>query len=213
MKFTPIFKNFTQHRDYKPIDLSKSHLNSQAVNILNNTSLSDYIKDIQHNEQAKVLYGGYLEQRGLYDDKEQFKSNTKQRNIHLGVDFWAKEGTEVVAPIDAVVHSYANNSNYGNYGPTIILQHEKGSSKFYSLYGHLSLESIEYLEVGQRITQGSVFASLGDESINIGYVPHLHFQLIKNMQGYIGDYPGVCHIEDLEYYTRNTINPIPFFNF
>ena len=212
MNFLPIFKEYRNLNQYKEVDLSQSYLSSIGVDILDNKSLHVFLNRERETKNSKVLYGGYLEKRALYNNKTQFKTGDKQRNIHLGVDFWAPEGTEIVAPIEGVVHSFANNSNYGNYGPTIILRHNVDSRPLFSLYGHLSLESIENKKVGDMISQGEVFASLGDEKVNVGYVPHLHFQLIKDVENQLGDYPGVCHENDLAFYKSNTINPIPYFN-
>ena len=213
MKFIPIFKEFTKPKQYQCVDLSKSHLSSLEINSLDNTALSNHLEEVKAQKQAKVLYGGYMETRSLYNDKSHFKSGNKQRNIHLGVDFWAAEGTEVVAPYDGVVHSFANNNSYGNYGPTIILRHNIDSNAIFSLYGHLSLDSIEDIHVGLLIPKGKVFARLGDESVNVGYVPHLHFQLLKDIEDYNGDYPGVCHQDELDFYTANTIDPNIYFKF
>lgn len=213
MKLLFPFKKYDESSDYSKVDLSKSYLEQINLNILDNSSLSEYLKKLSNIQNTPVLYGGYLEERALYNDKTHFQSGSKQRNIHLGVDFWADAGTEIAAPINGVVHSFANNSNLGNYGPTIILKHDLEDKTLYSLYGHLSLESLKNKEVGQQIDKGSVFASLGEEKINVGYVPHLHFQLIRDIEQYSGDYPGVCHKDELDFYKKNTINPIPYFNF
>ncbi|RYZ44700.1 MAG: peptidase M23, partial [Chitinophagaceae bacterium] len=33
--------------------------------------------------------------------------------------------------------------------------------------------------------------------------PHLHFQIIKDMHGWKGDYPGVCRFSEKEAYLQN----------
>jgi hypothetical protein len=48
---------------------------------------------------------------------------------------------------------------------------------------------------------------LGDTSVNGDYPPHLHFQIIKDIQGYQGDYPGVSSKKDLDFYRNNCPNP------
>jgi len=35
----------------------------------------------------------------------------------------------------------------------------------------------------------------------------LHFQIIKDIKDYKGDYPGVCAAKDLKYYKNNCPNP------
>jgi len=210
MMFQPILKNFQSKADYKPVDLSKSTLNKVNINPQDHDELSSYLYQIKIRKQAQVLYGGYLEERSLYNKKSLFNIENKQRNIHLGVDFWTDADEEIIAPLDGIVHSFANNQGFGNYGPCIILEHKTEDKRFYSLYGHLSKDSLENLKTGQLIKKGNSFCRLGDVNENGGYVPHLHFQIIKDIQNYKGDYPGVCHKEDLEFYEKNTISPVSF---
>ena len=93
------------------------------------------------------------------------------------------------------------NERSGNYGPTIILYHP--TEKIYSLYGHLSIADLVYLEVGAPIAKGQLLCHLGKPQENGGWPPHLHFQLIRNMHGFQGDYPGVCSQRDLVFYANN----------
>jgi len=48
---------------------------------------------------------------------------------------------------------------------------------------------------------------VGDSSVNGGYSPHLHFQIIKNIEDNFSDYPGVTSKKDLDYYLENCPNP------
>jgi murein DD-endopeptidase MepM/ murein hydrolase activator NlpD len=208
--FQPILNNFQAKADYNPVDLSKSTLNKLNINPQDHNELTKYLDQIRKQQQAKILYGGYLEKRSLYNKKSHFNTDNKQRNIHLGVDFWANAREEIITPLDGLVHSFANNTGFGNYGPCIILKHSTEDKRFYTLYGHLSLDSLENLEPGQLIKTGNPFSRLGDVNENGGYVPHLHFQIITDIQNFKGDYPGVCHKEDLEFYEKNTISPIAF---
>jgi len=43
--------------------------------------------------------------------------------------------------------------------------------------------------------------------INGDYAPHLHFQIIIDMEEKTGDYPGVCSENKLEFYKNNCPNP------
>ena len=170
-----------------------------------------YINNYLKKANKKVAYGGYLEHRNLYDRSDYFSSQTEeaQRNIHLGLDLWCPAGTDILAAFNGVIHSFNDNTNFGDYGPTIILEHSLGNHKFYSLYGHLSRASIKNIKVDQSVKQGDIIAQLGDAKVNGDYAPHLHFQIIKDLQGNIGDYPGVCSVKDLEFYKQNTIDPKP----
>lgn len=154
----------------------------------------------------KIGYGGYLEHRVIYETYANFAtSSTDFRNIHLGMDFWTKAGTPVFAPLDGVVHSFQVNYGAGNYGPTIILHHPEAN--IYSLYGHLSTGDLSQLEVGMPINAGQKLCQLGNLNENGGWPPHLHFQLIRDMQGLKGDYPGVCSQRDVGFYANNCPHP------
>ena len=43
--------------------------------------------------------------------------------------------------------------------------------------------------------------------MNGDYAPHLHFQIIKNIADYEGDYPGVSSKNDLDFYSANCPDP------
>ena len=75
--------------------------------------------------------------------------------------------------------------------------------EFYSLYGHLNLASLKNLKVGNSVFKGQTIGFLGDAAVNGDYAPHLHFQLIKDLQNYFGDYPGVSNKRMLDFYKEN----------
>ena len=167
-----------------------------------------YIDDCCRANHAMVAYGGYLEKRNLYRRSTIFNDgDSKQRDVHIGIDLWTNAGTKVFAALAGKVHSFDYNTGLGNYGPTIILEHELSGRRFYSLYGHLSLSSIEEIEIGDVFNAGEQMAMLGDASVNGDYAPHLHFQIIHDIENNFGDYPGVCSHEDLPYYIKNCPDP------
>ncbi|UOQ96381.1 peptidoglycan DD-metalloendopeptidase family protein [Hymenobacter sp. 5317J-9] len=145
-----------------------------------------------HN--ATIGVGGYLENRVIYRRSPHFGPGAVEepRSLHLGVDVWTAAGVPVLTPLPATVHSLADNDNFGDYGPTVILQHELESTVFYSLYGHLSRQEWRVLRVGQTIEKGEAFATVGPFPENGDWPPHLHFQLIADMDGRMGDFPGVA---------------------
>jgi 4-aminobutyrate aminotransferase-like enzyme len=124
-----------------------------------------------------------------------FKSNDgERRTIHIGIDLFMKAGSPIFAPLDGVIHSFANNVAPLDYGPAIILQHEvdEGRIKFFTLYGHLSEESLEGIQPGKLLKCGDRIASIGAPPTNGGWPPHLHFQIVCDMLGKEGDFPGVA---------------------
>lgn len=141
---------------------------------------------------AKVGIGRYDEPRLIYTS-DQFKAGDELRTVHIGLDFFQPAGSPVFAPLDGIVHSFQNNDLPLDYGPTIILEHDIADGlTFFTLYGHLSNASLEGLHEGQSIASGEPFATLGDEAENGGWAPHLHFQVMMDMLGRKGDFPGVA---------------------
>jgi len=161
-------------------------------------------------EQAGAVagVGGYLENRSIYKNTELFQGDA-ERCIHIGVDVFMPEGTPVYAPLDGEVHSFANRAVAGDYGPVIILRHRLRDFEFHTLYGHLGLASLDGLCEGKAIAQGQRFAEIGPRPINGNWTPHLHFQLIRDMQGIRGDYPGVVRPAELDFYRENCPDPMP----
>lgn len=160
---------------------------------------------------ANALYGigGYNEHRTVYRHSEIFdgKAGEAPRRLHLGTDIWGKPHTKVMAPLNGIVHSFAFNNAFGDYGATIILTHNLDGETFHTLYGHLSLNSLKNLQEGDVVRKGDVFAEFGIPFENGQWPPHLHFQLIIDMQGKKGDYPGVCALSERETYLRNSPDP------
>lgn len=194
--------------NYCKIDLSASNKDLLKIDVSSSQEWEKYIDAYLLNRNKKVAYGGYLEKRNIYKRSDYFNNSNVDRNIHLGIDFWAPAETSVHAVLNGTIHSFQNNDNFGDYGPTILLEHTFNGETFYSLYGHLSLKSIEHISVGQKIQSGDKIGWLGDATVNGDYAPHLHFELIRDLEGKKGDYPGVCSSEKVDWYSNNCPNPL-----
>jgi 4-aminobutyrate aminotransferase-like enzyme/Ser/Thr protein kinase RdoA (MazF antagonist) len=115
------------------------------------------------------------------------------RTVHIGIDLFAEPGTAVCAPFAGTIHSFRNNAAHLDYGPTVILQHDVApGASFWTLYGHLTVESLDALRVGAEVRQGERFAEIGAADVNGGWAPHLHFQIITDLLGRSGEFPGVA---------------------
>ncbi|MAK61298.1 MAG: peptidase M23 [Ponticaulis sp.] len=144
-------------------------------------------------ENEGVLMGGYLENRSIYDSPVFATPGEEPRNLHLGLDVFAPAGTPVFAPLEGLVHSFQTNNGELDYGPTILLEHSPTEDlTFWTLYGHLSEDSLLGLEEGDPISMGETLAELGGSDVNGGWAPHLHFQIMLDLDGRRGDFPGVC---------------------
>lgn len=191
-------------------DFSKQNTEIKDIDMINVASLQKYIDDTLAREHRTWGIGGYGENRFFYEKSELFKSGAEYRSIHLGIDIWLRAGSEIFAPIDARVHSFQNNANFLDYGPTIILEHEINGVVFWTLYGHLSKESLLGLSEGKRVANGERIATLGAPPINGSWPPHLHFQVIGDLMGKKGDYPGVAVPSEKEKYLNVCPNPEVF---
>jgi murein DD-endopeptidase MepM/ murein hydrolase activator NlpD len=208
LKNIKVIDSTIPYSEYTPLDLSASNKELNQLNISNATDFEKYIEQLLAKNKASVAYGGYNEIRNLYKRSTVFNDlNSEERNIHIGLDLWIKAETPVLAALEGKVHSFQYNNNLGDYGPTIILEHQLENHFFYSLYGHLSLESIASIKIGDFFAKGQQLATLGDNSVNGDYAPHLHFQIIKDIKENYGDYPGVCSKSNLQYYLENCPDP------
>ncbi|MBD0333584.1 MAG: peptidoglycan DD-metalloendopeptidase family protein [Chitinophagaceae bacterium] len=211
-----------QHQSFHsvvPFDRSKDKLllldftekNSELTEeILDDTrKFTDYINLKLQTSNSKYGIGGYAEHRTVYSRSKVFdaKGGSEPRRLHLGIDIWGKPYTKVMAPLNGIVHSFAFNNGFGDYGVTIILTHQLDNISFHTLYGHLSLNSIKNLQEGDVIKRGDVFAEFGIPFENGHWPPHLHFQIIMDMQGMKGDYPGVCALSEKDFYLTNCPDP------
>lgn len=214
-----LLKHYPSFSHVVPFDPAKDKLLSIDFTAANNELTEDILNDLikfndymimkKFTSRAKYCIGGYAEHRTIYSRSRLFDAPGKTdepRRLHLGVDIWGPASTPVIAPLDGMVHSFADNTAAGDYGPTIILYHYVDGIEFYTLYGHLSLDSLKY-KIGDLIWKGDQFAAFGFPGENGQWPCHLHFQIIKDLGNYKGDYPGVCKYSEKESYLQNCPDP------
>ncbi|MFW9918613.1 MAG: aminotransferase class III-fold pyridoxal phosphate-dependent enzyme [Candidatus Thorarchaeota archaeon] len=152
---------------------------------------SEWIQAKMRKKNAAIGIGRYDEARLIQTGLS--KLGLEPRSIHLGIDIFTASGSPVYAPLDGTVHTLRNNDMLPDFGPTIILLHKiDAETEFYTLYGHLSVDSIEHLIPGQIVRQGESLGRIGEYPENGGWPPHLHFQIILDMLDFTGDYYGSC---------------------
>jgi peptidoglycan LD-endopeptidase LytH len=194
--FHPVIKIDKEKDNIIPFDFTAANNEITKDLIADTTKFSTWINNKLLKENAKFGIGGYNENRTFYS-----------RSI------WGAAGTAVYAPMGGMVHSFAFNDNFGDYGATIILQHNLDTTAFYTLYGHLSLADLEQMRVGKFITRGEIFAHFGKPNENGDWPPHLHFQIIEDMGLKEGDYPGVCNVNEVKKYLANSPDANLMLNF
>jgi 4-aminobutyrate aminotransferase-like enzyme/Ser/Thr protein kinase RdoA (MazF antagonist) len=173
--------------------------------------LTRRIFDLMKSADVSVGVGRYDEARMLYTTPAFTAGGNpfaEHRTIHLGIDLFIEAGSSVYAPIAGTVHAFNNNAAPLDYGPLIILKHQTGDGQvFFTLYGHLSLESLDGLYIGKPVAQGERIATIGAPPINGNWTPHLHFQLITDLLGLDCDFPGVGRASQREIW--HSLSPDP----
>ena len=195
-----------------PFDFSSSNQELDLQIIADTASFSSWISQKLKENNCRYGIGGYDEHRTIYARSELFDNLEEPRRLHLGIDIWADAGTPVYAPLSGQIHSFRFNYNFGDYGATLIIQHDLDGLILHSLYGHLSLSSIDRIQKGAAVKQGEKIAEFGIFSENGNWPPHLHFQLVFDMKGYDGDYPGVCRFSERINFLGNCPDPAILLN-
>jgi murein DD-endopeptidase MepM/ murein hydrolase activator NlpD len=192
--FGPVLPVDLNDANVTRLDFTANNPQVTSADLRNTADFDQLVNAMLAEKNATIGIGGYLENRVIYRRSAHFGPGAAEepRSLHLGVDVWLPAGTLVLAPLPAVVHSLADNDNFGDYGPTVVLQHALEDTVFYSLYGHLSRHEWRALRVGQALQQGEAFATVGPFPENGDWPAHLHFQLMADMQGRVGDFPGVA---------------------
>ncbi len=176
------------------LDLSRNNPALADLDVSDAVAFGDWIARQSAAAACAWAAGGYAEDRAIYAMSPLFGPADEERSVHLGVDFWLPAGTPVFAVHAGRLHSFSDNARFGDYGPTLILEHAgpARANPLFSLYGHLARSALQGLQPGQAIAAGQQIGVLGDPGENLGWSPHLHFQLINDIGDYCGDFPGVC---------------------
>lgn len=194
-----------------PIDLSVSSKWIGHQKDFNNLDLFQFkLEQLQKTIPNKIIAGGYLEPRPIYTSTEYdtVGNNGKEsRTIHLGIDYWLPQNTAVHALFDSEVIIATNDANNKGYGGLVVLKHKINGLKFYTLYGHLTIESATKHNVGNIIKKGEKIAELGNHPENGNWAPHLHFQIMLSLLNYKNDFPGVAYFNQID--TWKSICPNP----
>lgn len=194
-KVEPVVTSPEADAEITVLDLS---LSSPLLRGRDTDDVQDFTRRIvrsMEDEGAMIGIGRYLEPRAFYLT-EIFEGRPgdprERRTIHTGLDIFTEAGVEIRAPLPGRVFSVFDNGQGLDYGPTVMLEHDGPAGPFWTLYGHLEAASVETLEVGGEISAGDVIARIGQASENGGWPPHLHLQIVTDLLGFEGQFPGVA---------------------
>lgn len=117
--------------------------------------------------------GRYDEVRAIYT-QDLFGG---ERCVHVGIDLGGPAGVAVHAFAPGTVLFAGVNPADGDYGPTVVTEHELDGRPIWALHGHLSRASLDLSPPGRSFAAGEVLGWLGAFEENGGWIPHVHFQL------------------------------------
>ena len=178
-------------------------------------AMSRRIDWLRRSVGARVAIGEYDEARLLYTS-ELFETEgfdgPEWRTVHIGLDLFAEAGCPVRTPLAGRVKSVRHNVGPRDYGPTVVVEHsvtdDDGSPLiFYTLYGHLDLETLTSVHPGLPLAAGATVGRLGSAAVNGGWPPHLHFQVVADLLDREGEFPGVARPSERGVWT--SLSPAP----
>lgn len=214
LKLSELFPTINKN-SIQPLDLSVSSTWIGHEEDFNDLDFFQYkINKLQTKNPNKIIAEGYLEPRPIYTSSSYDKIGNygrESRTIHLGIDFWLPEKTPVHALLNGEVIIVTNDAGYKEYGGLIVLKHEVNKLEFYTLYGHLSIESITKLKIGDTIKKDEEIGKLGNTIENGNWASHLHFQIMLSLLDYKNDFPGVVYHNQIDVWKSICPNPNLFF--
>ena len=206
--------NYANIFDFNLLDVNKSILQLNEKSLLlkgstNNSLIKKRIIQKYKNDNSKLGIGLYREKRKIYKSSNFVSplNPKKRRDIHLGIDIFIDEKTNVFAPLDGKVKILYNNNLKYDYGPTLILEHKFKNIKFYTLYGHLSKSVLTKLKINQKINKKDWIGQIGNSKENGNWLPHLHFQIIFDLLDNNHNFPGVGEEYLIDIWSQISPNP------
>lgn len=148
---------------------------------------------------AQVVIGRYDEDRSCYQGEQFHTDAPEPRSVHTGIDLFIAEDTTVHAMLPGIVESVVDNDLAYDYGPTVVVRHTAGTeahdTPFWVLYGHLSRRTLTQVRPGQVVAAGDVVGFIGDHTVNGGWAPHVHLQIMTDLMadpdtGFDGNFEG-----------------------
>ncbi len=152
------------------IDLVLAKLDAELVDreyqlqVLNGLLIDKKLEQ-ETRPQGRPVASGWI---SSYFGKRQ-SPFTGKKEMHRGVDFAGRTGTDVLAVAGGVI---TQAKKKGGYGYLVEIDHGNG---YKTRYGH---NQMVVVKAGEVIKRGQVIAKLGSTGRSTG--PHVHFEVIKN---------------------------------
>jgi len=188
----------------------------ESITGLSAEKFNSLIERSMRTANTEFAYGRWGESRDIYSNdlfNSVAESIDEKRSIHLGIDIFCQHTTKIFSPLDGTVYIKTNNTAELDYGPMLIIEHAShNGGVFYTLYGHLSSQSIAGIKEGQNVSAGQLIAEVGAPPENGNWPPHLHFQLIMDLLDLGSDFPGVAFPSERNIWLNLSPCPSMFFS-
>lgn len=183
--FSPVVRPAVAKPTVLALDLTAHGPDAQAWATLDAAGAEALVDQRVAENGADFAIGLYGEDRVIYKgDAFETASPGARRTVHIGVDIFAPAHEPVHAPFSGKVAFIYDDAVPFGFGPTVLLEHATDEGDvFWTLYGHLSRESVARLSIGQTIGVGEAFCAFGAASENGNWSPHLHFQIVTDHLG------------------------------
>lgn len=137
-------------------------------------------REIATEEGIELGIGPWGEERPVYssDAFRSVFSPDQRRSVHLGLDLFVPAGSNVRAPLDGTVVDLLETDLPLDYGHAVVLRHAAEGLVFYSLWGHLSAQTVRARRIGEHLQTGDIIGQIGAPHENGNWQPHVHIQLI-----------------------------------
>jgi len=168
--------------------------------------LKSYIIDAFDTTTFQWGYGGLGEGRDVDIPKAMLNDSHMEEGVHLGIDLWLPSHTPIFAPMAGTITLVHSDSQSG---VTIITEHRIADTMFHILLRRISRKSIDAYNEGMKVRYGDQIGTVGGEDENPVLPPHIHLQIIADLQNKKGDFPGVAKLSDKEKYLALCPNPEP----
>ena len=156
-------------------DFSSKNPKTLKYNLKNFQEFNENIFNELKNSGKKWGIGKYLEERENIL-RGSINIINEKRIYHLGLDIIVPYNSVVFCPLEGKIHKLGKETQKGNYGGYLVLEHKINNQTFYSLYGHL--KTPHKVQLGEKILAGQELARIGKESDSGGWFCHLHLQII-----------------------------------
>lgn len=176
-------------------------------------ALFDRISATMQEAGVELAIGRYEEPRPIYTSslfRVAESPLAERRTLHMGLDLFVDPGMGVRAPLAGTVHAVAINPGHLDYGGVVVLRHETDAGvPFFTLYGHLSHDSVRGHTISDQVDRGHSIGAIGTEEENGRWPPHLHFQVITDLLELGTDFPGVVRASERVLWRSLSPDPAP----